>query len=78
MKDELQGPLTLRGRVFSHEELLRVRAIVEASPDKHRYALSKMICEALDWRQANGRLKDRSCRDALLRLHERGFLQLPP
>jgi len=78
MSGELQGPLTLRGRVFSHAELLRIREIVATSPGEHRRGLSKQICEVLQWRQMNGRLKDRSCRDVLLRLDAAGFLQLPP
>ncbi len=78
MTAELRGPLKLRGRIFSHEELQRIRTIVMTSPGEHRRALSTKICEVLDWRQANGRLKDRSCRDVLLKLHESRFLRLPP
>jgi Druantia protein DruA len=72
------APVKLRGRVFSVEELATIKWIVDSSPGESRSALSMRICEALDWRQTNGRLKDRSCRDALAKLHERGFLQLPP
>jgi len=70
-------PITLRGRSFSSAELSTIQAIVEAFADEHRFALSKRVCEALDWRQPNGRLKDRSCRDVLARLHDRGILRLP-
>jgi hypothetical protein len=77
MTGELGGPIKLRGRVFSEDELRRIHAIVNASPAEHRFALSKTICEELDWRQENGRLKDRSCRDALLKLEKAGFLRLP-
>lgn len=78
MSGELRGPLTIRGRTFSHEELLQIRAIVATSPGEHRRSLSKKICEAMAWRQTNGRLKDRSCRDVLLKLDAAGFLHLPP
>lgn len=78
MKRELCGPIKLRGRVFSPAELSQIRAIVESSPGDHRFALSKKVCEVLDWRQDNGRLKDRSCRDVLLKLNDAGFLRLPP
>jgi len=74
----IHGPVKLRGRVFSVGELETIRSIVSSSTGESRHALSKQICELLDWRQANGQLKDRSCRDALSRLEERGFLQLPP
>ena len=76
-RGELRGPIKLRGRVFSQAELLQIRSIVESSPGDHRFALSKKVCEALDWRQDNGRLKDRSCRDVLLKLNDAGFLCLP-
>jgi hypothetical protein len=77
MRRSVCGPAKLRGRVFSQADLLAIRAIVESSPGDHRFALSKKVCEALDWRQENGRLKDRSCRDVLLKLNEAGFLRLP-
>lgn len=70
--------ITLRGRHFGGGELLRIRAIVQGSPQAHRFELSKQVCEALNWRQPNGRLKDRACRDVLARLHGLGFLHLPP
>lgn len=72
------GGMTLRGRHFATEELLQIRALVQQSPGEHRYAISKRVCEVLNWRQPNGRLKDRACRDVLLKLHEIGFLRLPP
>lgn len=70
--------ITLRGRHFGGGELLQIRAIVQAAPQAHRFELSKRVCEALDWRQLNGRLKDRACRDVLARLQALGFLHLPP
>lgn len=72
------GGMTLRGRHMTPEELLQIRAAVQDSPLEHRYAISKKVCEVLDWRQPNGRLKDRACRDVLARLHDIGFLRLPP
>lgn len=77
MSKIIHGPVKLRGRVFSVDELETIRSIVSSSTAESRRALSMQICELLDWRQANGQLKDRSCRDALSRLEERGFLQLP-
>lgn len=70
--------LTIRGRHFAARELLQIRALVQGSPKDHRFAISKKVCEMLDWRQPNGRLKDRACRDVLARLQELGFLRLPP
>lgn len=73
-----EGSVTLRGRTFSAEELQEIRAIVESSQTDSRSKLSLRICERLNWRQNNGQLKDRSCREALNKLHEQGFLRLPP
>jgi Druantia protein DruA len=78
MSKIIHSPIKLRGRVFSVDELETIRSIVSSSTGESRRALSKQICELLNWRQANGQLKDRSCRDALNRLEERGLLQLPP
>ena len=58
-------------------ELLRIKTLVESSPDDHRFALSKKVSEALGWYQPNGRLKDRSCRDVLLKLDALGIIRLP-
>jgi len=69
--------MTIRGRNFTHQELLQIRAVVQESPASHRYAISKKVCKVLGWRQRNGRLKDRACRDVLARLHDIGFLRLP-
>lgn len=66
------GEITIRGRTFTSQELSAIRALVEASPDDHRFALSKRVCRALGWVQPNGRLKDRSCRDVLAKLHAIG------
>jgi hypothetical protein len=77
MSGELIEPVMLRGRTFTHGELLQIRAVVEEAPDAHRFALSKKVCEVLNWRQANGRLKDRSCRDVLLKLEAAGIIVLP-
>lgn len=71
-------PVVIRGREFTAAELTSIKKIVETSPDMHRCALSKQVCETLGWYQENGRLKDRACRDVLARLEQRGFIRLPP
>lgn len=71
-------PLTYSGRQFTEEELQQVRALIAASPDATRTALSRQVCQWLDWRKADGGWKEVSCRVALLRMHEDGWLTLPP
>ena len=54
-----------------------IRAIIAEDPTRHRFALSKVVCERLHWRRANGQLKDMSCRVAMLRMHRDGLIRLP-
>lgn len=42
-----------------------------------RRQLSQQICERFNWRSPNGKLKDMSCRVALLKLHRQGVINLP-
>jgi hypothetical protein len=66
------------GREFSPEVMARIEATVEAEPSLSRRALSLRVCEWLEWRAANGRVKEVSCRKALVQLHRRGLIPLPP
>lgn len=43
-----------------------------------RNQLSQIVCQRLNWRHHDGRLKEMNCRKALLTLHRRGNLALPP
>jgi hypothetical protein len=65
------------GRVFAPADVTQVRTLISAHPQASRQRLSYLICEALDWRKADGSLKDMSCRVALLRLHRQGLIELP-
>jgi transposase len=71
-------PLTYSGRQFSEEQLQQVRGLIAASPNSSRSAISRQVCHLLDWRKADGGWKEVSCRVALLRMHEDGWLTLPP
>lgn len=65
------------GQTFFPEILGRIQRLVDDVPDISRRLLSKSVCEWLDWRHPNGRLKDMSCRKALSQLQKTGHLQLP-
>jgi len=65
------------GRVFTPADVERVRTLISVHPQASRQRLSYLICEALDWRKADGSLKDMSCRVALLRMHRQGLIELP-
>lgn len=66
------------GRPFTASDLDLIRALTVVSPPLNRYRLSRAVCERLNWRRADGRLKDMSCRVALLRMQADGLITLPP
>ena len=67
-----------RGRVFTEQDVALLSALIAANPGMSRHALSQLACEALDWRQENGQLRDMLCRGAMLALHRAERISLPP
>jgi hypothetical protein len=67
-----------RGRKISQEDILYIRALIEQHPQESRRTLSTKLCEAWQWRQANGALRDMVCRGLLLMLDRAGQIELPP
>jgi hypothetical protein len=66
------------GQEFTAQLLERIGGLVAAQPQLSRRALSRQVCEWLDWRGADGQLKQMSCRVALGKLSGAGVLRLPP
>jgi hypothetical protein len=71
-------PICLQGRTISGDDLAGIRALIAGHPDWHRTALSLHLCELWNWRNGAGRLKDMAARTLLLKLHNRGLIELPP
>jgi hypothetical protein len=67
-----------RGREISQEDILYIRALIERHPNESLRTLSAMLCEAWQWRQANGTLRDMVCRGLLLMLERAAQITLPP
>jgi hypothetical protein len=55
-----------------------IRALLAQQPPLNRYRLSLAVCERLNWRRPDGRLKEMSCRVAMLRMQADGLFTLPP
>lgn len=55
-----------------------IRRIVSEAPNRTRAEISRLVCDALDWRKPDGASKQMSCRVALLRMQSDGLIQLPP
>jgi hypothetical protein len=65
-------------REFTEQEIQLIRDIISEDASRHRLAISRLVCEQLNWRKVNGELKDMSCRVALLRMQRDGLIELPP
>ena len=65
------------GRDFSPGELERIRALI-AQGQVCRSQLARQVCQEFAWLNAQGRLKEMSCKVALLRMERAGLLVLPP
>jgi hypothetical protein len=70
--------MTVCGRAFSSEELVRIREDIERASPPLRAEIARRVCRTLNWIDALGRPKLMSCRVALLRLHRAGLIELPP
>ena len=67
-----------RGQEIGGEQLAFLREFIGAHPTSSRWKLSRQLCEALGWKQANGALRDVVCRGLLLMLERAGRIELPP
>jgi hypothetical protein len=66
------------GREFREDEIAEIRGFVIENPSATRRQISRWTCERLQWISPGGRLKEMSCRVALLRLEAMGKVKLPP
>ncbi len=69
--------LKYRGRVVTAEDILNIRELIMVHPGASRRRLSQALCEAWQWKQANGALRDMVCRGLLLMLDRAGHIELP-
>jgi hypothetical protein len=67
-----------RGRVITPEDITFIQQLVAENPSVSRRRLSEKLCEAWQWKQANGALRAMVCRGLLLMLHRAGAIELPP
>ena len=65
------------GRDFSPDDLQAIARMIELNPTVKRTPLSRLVCEQLDWRRPDGRLREMSCRVAMLRMQADGLITLP-
>jgi hypothetical protein len=74
----MHGTLSYRHRLVTDDDLVFIRGLIADNPGSSRRGLSTKLCEAWNWVQANGALRDMVCRGMMLMLHRRGLIELPP
>ncbi len=67
-----------RGQEIDSDQIIFLREFIRTHPTSSRWKLSRQLCEALGWKQANGALRDMVCRGLLLMLERAGEIELPP
>ncbi len=68
---------TFSGRRFTRKQLAQVQETVERFPKLTRTELARTVCEHLDWKTPNGKLKVESCWILLEKLEAHGVVSLP-
>ncbi len=67
----------LQGRRIEPLDLLQLRQLVANHPQWSRYRLSRELCLLWDWRTPTGQWKDMAARTLLLKMAQRGWIELP-
>ena len=65
------------GRRFDAEEVVLIRDVVARFGALSRTELANTVCELLEWKRPNGRLKSWECVDFLEALEGQGLVRLP-
>ena len=74
----VEAILKHRGRTITDSDVAFIRELIAKHPTASRWTLSKKLCEAWNWVQPNGTLRDMVCRSLMLELHRAGHIELPP
>ena len=67
----------LHGRWVRQEDFALLQGLIAAHPEWSRRKLSVEVASLWNWRTATGQLRDMAVRNALNKLQERGFIELP-
>jgi len=67
-----------RGRELTVGDIEQIAAVISCNYRRGRSHIAHLLCRQWNWVQANGQLKEYAARDLLLRLEEKGLIELPP
>lgn len=74
----MEAVFSYRHRRLTEQDIGFIREVIAAHPRASRRQLSVKLCQAWNWVQANGALRDMVCRGLMLGLHRAGLIELPP
>jgi hypothetical protein len=67
-----------KGKIYTQEDIDFIKRLILDNPDDSRRGLSKKLCQAWNWVQSNGVLRDMVCRGFMLHLESLRYIKLPP
>lgn len=70
-------PQSICGKPFGFNELNQIRIEIQKNQDFNRSEIAKHVCELLNWKDIQGKLKLMGARVALIKLHRKGLIHLP-
>ena len=70
----MEAKLHYRHRVITGSDVAFIRQLLREHPAASRRELSKKLCQAWNWVQPNGALRDMVCRGLMLKLHREGLI----
>lgn len=73
----MESEFRYRSQVITTAQVEFIRRLIAQHPGATRRRLSLLLCEAWEWKQANGAPRDMVCRGLLLGLHRAGHIELP-
>lgn len=74
----IEEATVVQGRALREADLEQIRELIRLHPGWSRWRLSQVLAAEWKWRNAAGRLKDMAARSLLVKLDQRGWIQLPP
>ena len=74
----METVFSYRHRSVTAADVAFIQQLITAHPGASRRRLSQKLCEAWNWTQPNGALRDMVCRGLMLGLHRAGLIELPP
>jgi hypothetical protein len=67
-----------RNRQLDMQDIRFIQELITQEYSRGRSHIARTLCEAWQWVQPNGKVKECAARDLLLRLEEQEFIALPP